>query len=325
MTERKNGRGFALITALAVLMLLSMLGAAYLQYMTIEADEAKLDLRTLRARTAAEAGVRAAMAQLEAEFAGPGGLLEGSRTLSYACPVYTWNPDGGLVADERYESAVTVTVTDESARINLNHAPVRLLGAALGVDGATARAIRASLPHEGGAASAGPGARQWLASAGDLLARGLVTEEQFNALDRSLFTTASVADPGQPVGYLNLNGASYQVLAALMDVPVETAEAAAQSRPFVTIEDAAAAAGKDLLTFNLPPDPAAPGDPPADITFETNSFRIVSMAEVRRAGHTGRGTVEAVAAFDSTGRLVVTRWTAGITEDTVTESPGDEA
>jgi type II secretory pathway component PulK len=194
--------------------------------------------------------------------------------------------------------------------INLNHAPPRVLQAILGVDGDTARKIRSALPAQEGAG----GAQRWLASPSDLVSRGLISPAAFAALPKRFVTVYSVADHAQPLGFLNLNAAAPEVLAAVLDIPVDAAKTAASKRPFRSLADVVAAAGKEPASFNYKPPPDAPDTLPKQLSLESRCFRIVSeaaLSELRPDGVEIRAThrrVEAVVAFDPDGSPHVTFW-----------------
>jgi type II secretory pathway component PulK len=108
----------------------------------------------------------------------------------------------------------------------------------LNIDGATARKIRGSLPvprlfEDQTAASE----KRWLAGVDELVSRGFLTQEQLDRVDPALFTTYTVSDHAKPERFLNVNAAPAPVLAALFDVPLETAEAAMAQRPFLSLAD----------------------------------------------------------------------------------------
>src|SRR6185436_12483754 len=110
----------ALVAAIAMLVIFAMLGTAYIGYMSIEFDQAKLQLHEVRARNLAEAGVYAAIGEARAAIA-RGEAPKPSISVS----LNEYRPEaGGLGA---YPQAVTVKIFDESARVNLNAAPAAVL------------------------------------------------------------------------------------------------------------------------------------------------------------------------------------------------------
>lgn len=333
--ERKREGGAALFIAIALLGVFTLLGIYYVNYMLIETDAQRHEIKQIRARLAAEAGIQAALADLrhihglygDAGLDGDAGLLD--RTLRYDVPVYEriqGAPAPGFDQSDVRKAHVSVTLTDESSRINLNHAPPSVLQLALGVDGATARAIVGSLPRsrteqaaeEGAPAAASseadaetPGAA-WLIDPKDLVSRGFLTPEAFAEIDPAWITTESVLDHDRPWGHLNINRAPARVLAAALDIPEETAETLIEARPFSRIEAVAEAAGKPVATFNYRTHPWFPDGTPPAFTLETRALRVTStgvLAETRGVStRETRYTIEAVVHLDEDGRWTPVSW-----------------
>lgn len=270
--SRKNSRGVALFTALALLALFVLLGAVYMQYMTLEYDGAKLSTWDLHARTAARAGVSAAAGELVATLNAGDAQAPGGPKV-YEFPLY--KAAGGTELDSATGRfcRTTVSVVDECAKLNVNHAPVNALRLALDIPPDLARAIRQSMPAEGAAPSA---QHRWMVSLDELVTRpGLLGADDFAKLDKSLLTVQSVADPAEPGAHVNVNTAPAKVLEAVLDISPETAQhlvAARQERPFQSVEELASAAGKTPDFFNV--------RPPQELAFESNCYRIVCDAEV---------------------------------------------
>ena len=130
-----------------------------------------------------------------------------------------------------------------------------------------------------------------------------------------MLTTWTVADHAAPAGYLNVNAAPVEVLAAILDMPLETAQQVAEKRPFATFTALVQAAGKDPATFNIKPDAAEAAAWPAALTGESHCFRIVSdgtaasTAKDREYDRAG-ARVEAVVLFRGVDYEVVF-WNAG--------------
>jgi len=62
--SQQGQKGVALLTALVLLFLFTMLGAAFIRYMTITLEETRYDIRIIRASQAATAGVQAAIGEI---------------------------------------------------------------------------------------------------------------------------------------------------------------------------------------------------------------------------------------------------------------------
>ncbi|MCP4640320.1 MAG: general secretion pathway protein GspK [bacterium] len=307
-TRRRNG-GFALLVALGLLAIFVALGTAWLRYMALEQMQSRGETGKVVARTAARGGIEAAMAQIGASLkSGDVAPLLG-QALEVRLPAYrTIKGQGaGYTADRRAESVVTVTISDECARVNLNHAPTRVLRGLFGEDGRTARLIRQALPREDGS---GEG-RIWFTSVDELVTRNLVDAETLAAIGEDLLTVYSVGDRENPSQYINVNTASEAVLAAVLGVDAETAAKVVAARPFASVGDLVAAAGKPAATFNVRPNPDTPEALPAALCFESRCFRITSSVEVSVIDSPrilGRASAEAVVCFDEDGQPEIRFW-----------------
>lgn len=320
----RRERGSALVFAIGLLSIFFIFGVAYVSRGVLTLDAADLNVRAARAREIAAAGVYAAVGELGR---GVRNGREGDAlgNVTYALPTYDAIYDGRSVAlaplgNRRAEALVTIS--DESGKVNLNHAPASVLQAVLGVDGATARAITASLPSGGGAGG------QWLAAPEDLVARGLLTPEQFAQVNLGLITTYTVVDHAMPGGHVNVNKAAAEVWAAMFGVPLDTAQKAYVKRPFTAVDGLLEALGK------LPPAPVAPVEnvdpnaaalepavvePPVPtavtgaLSFASRCFRLVSEGTYAHTGGNSEGKrararVEAVVQFDDAGNYSFVYW-----------------
>ena len=295
-TFRGERRGVALLTALAVLFVLTAMGAAYLSYMAMEVDKARIAMLRQRADHAAVAGVQAAIGELQRAMAGGSAeALASGDPIDFEPAVYTLE-DGVIVPDETYAVQARVRISDESARLNLNAAPTSALRVVLGVDGEMARRVRAHIAGEAGL----------LTDVDDLLTRGLLSPEQFAALDRSVMTVHSGPGPDPLHARINLNTATPKVIEAALGVTAEMAEQVAAARPFAGIEEAAAAAGKPASTFNYVGE--TPESPPRALAFRSSAFRIESDAIAERGSRRATAHVEAVVAFTAAHEPVCTYW-----------------
>ena len=312
--ERREGtEGIALVAALLLLVVFWLMGAAYLRATLIEVDRGRDETRQLRAQYAADGGVNVAIGQIEAALrANTVTDLIDQSPLALEMPVYMYEAQEGLVVDPDYRVEVSVAVSDECARLDLNQAPTSVLRAVLNIDGTRARDIRAGLPRAEGDASTGGGPRAWFTSVDDLVARRLLTPTEFDALDTELLTVYTMSDPGSPGRYLNLNSAPPRILAAVLDVPPETAQQVAAARPFANLDELVAAAGKDPAAFAVRPDPNVPGALPQGLGFGSDCYRIRSEASF--VGSNGQRAVsartEAVVVFVPGGKPVITYWSA---------------
>ncbi len=282
----------ALVAAIGLLVVFAMLGTAYIGYMTLEYDEAGIQLHEVRARTLAEAGVYAAIGEAQAAIA-RGEVPKGEYPI--ALSAYRQEATG----QGAYPQTVRVAVSDESARVNLNYAPVSLLRA-MGLSENAAKAVedyRAS------------GKR--LASLDALRSEGLVDAQTMQALKRDLFTVYTGSDPRQPHSYLNLNTAPDAVLASVFGISAEEAAALAAKRPFASWADAVQKVGREPATFNVAAPQYASRDMPAALALTSRCFRFVSLVEMDMPGGTGRPVhagVEAVVALLENGTYTIRYW-----------------
>ncbi len=309
-------RGSALVFAIGMLAIFFALGVAYVNSGTLVLADADYDVRAARAREIAAAGIQAAVGDLQKGVLN-GRVNDALGKATYAIPAYGAINDGDaptLKVLSNRKSEAEVTLSDESGKVNLNHAPASLLQAVLGVDGAAARAIRGSLPGPGNAEG------QWLALPEDLISRKLLAAEKFAQVNPELVTTFTVADHAHPEQHVNVNKAAAEVWAALFNVPLDTAQKAYVKRPFTTMDGLLEALGK------VPPPPAdpnavpvAPVEPPvpASVTslvcFESRTFRLVSegLYANTTAGRDhlrARARVEAVVTFDENGNYTFVYW-----------------
>ncbi len=314
MGTRRGNQGAALLTALGLLVVLSMLGAAYVTYALLDRDRAEVVLGQTQARMAALGGFEAAVGTIQKAVADAQGQTPVPASLALTLPVYGTDrtvPQGVSVS-ERYASNVTVRIVDESAKVNLNHAPTRVLEALLGVDGNTARAIRASLPALPGE-PANPAGR-WLTSLDDLASRKLVSLDVLKKINRDFVTVYTVEDPANPVRFININSAAPDVLAAVLNIPLDAARAAAEKRPFTSLNDLVVATGVQPASFNVAPDPTTPDALPPALALKSTCFRIVVEAVVQDKTRPNAGPqdrLEAVVLFRDNGTYDVRYWFEG--------------
>jgi type II secretory pathway component PulK len=313
--RRDADSGVALLTALALLFLFSVLGASFVRSISIDMERTETELAEQRAAGFARGGVQAAIGEIAAALAAGEvpGVLAGPVEIQY--PVYRSQKatPAGIGPDESLRGRATFTVFDESGKVNLNHATPRVLRAVLGVDGDVARSIRGSLPL---AAAGSPANRAWFSNLSELSTRGLVPEPLYKKIDPELVTVYSVADHANAEEFLNVNAAPPQVLAAVLDIPLQAARALVERRPFGSLQEVCEAAGKDPSVFNG----GAVGEPAEgqglgrELAFQSRCFRIASEGVVAELGpgntefRPTRRRVEAVVVFDRVAGPQVTYW-----------------
>jgi len=311
---RDADHGVALLTALAFLFLFSMLGAALVRSISIDLERTETELAGQRAAAFARGGVEAAIGEIAAALAAgeAPNVLAGPVEIQY--PVYKADKSSpaGIGPAESLRGRATFTVTDESGKININHATPRVLKAVLGVDGTVARAIRGSLPLS--AATGSPANRAWFTNLSELSTRGLVPPRLYKKIDSKLVTVHSVVDHNHAEEFLNVNAAPAQVLAAVLDIPLQAAQALVDRRPFRGLQELCEAAGKDPSMFNGGAGAESAEGLGKEFAFQSRCFRIASEGVVAEVGpgnaefRPTRRHVEAVVVFDRLAGPQVTYW-----------------
>ena len=318
--------GVALLTALALLFFFSVLGVTFVQSISIDLERTETELAAQRAAAFARGGVEAAIGEIAAALVAgeTPGVLAGPVEIQY--PVYRSDKSSpaGIGPDESMRGRATFTVTDESGKININHATPRVLKAVLGVDGTVARAIRGSLPLS--AATGSPANRAWFTSLSELSTRGLVPPGLYKKIDPKLVTVYSVMDHNNPEEFLNINTAPPQVLAAVLDIPVQAAQALTDRRPFRSLQELCEAAGKDPAMFNGGGAADSAEGLGRELAFQSRCFRIACEGVVAEVGpgnaefRPTRRHIEAVVVFDRLAGPQVTYWSEAA--ETAEAAPG---
>lgn len=294
-------RGAALVIALSLLATFSLLGTFYLHSMELELQSKTLDIRAMRARQAAVAGLQAAIGGLYTGI--EDGMLDVALGQGYEIPfpVYAGKmgqagPDApgtrNIEAHDTQITKATLSIEEESGKVNLNHAPASVLQLLLGIDGETARRLTSSLRQDGAG---------WLIHPDELVSRGFMDANAYDALDKKYVTTVSVLDHSAPAPYLNINRASSAVLAAVLDLPLERAEQLREAGPYASLDALGRAAEKNLQDLSIAP----------LLRTDSRCFRIRSTGVSDRAdgrGDTVTAAVEAVVIFDDNGVHHIISW-----------------
>ncbi|MBN2309090.1 MAG: general secretion pathway protein GspK [Candidatus Hydrogenedentes bacterium] len=317
MSRPSKAKGFALLTAIILLAVFSLMGSVWLRYMLLENDQTARGLKSLQAQYVANAGANAAIAELARALQSGDVAALLAEPPVVEVPIYSnvvARPNG-LEAVEKAPGLARITIEDENARINVNYAPTRVLSALFGVDGATARKIRTSLPRQDADEFAvGDEPAYWFTSTDELVTRGFVKARDFGPVSGDLTVHSVMGAEEAAAGYININTASQRVVQAVLGVDAERAKTVMAARPFASVAELSAAAGKPAATFNVRPDPATPDVLPKDLCFESRCFRIISAGSVSREGPAGsrqvyaRGWVEAVVYFGADGEPEIRFW-----------------
>lgn len=289
-SHRKSNSGMALVAAIGMLVVFAMLGTAYLGYMTLEYDQTGQEMRDVRARTLAEAGIYAGIGEAQAAIArGEAPKPE------YAIALNAYRQEA--TGPGTYPQSVRVQVSDESARVNLNFAP----GALLHNLGLPDNAVKAIADYRA--------AGKRLASLDSLKSEGLVDTATLQSVKRDQFTVYSGTDLRQPHSYINLNSVPEPILAAIFNVNAEEATALASKRPFTSWEDAVQKVGREPSTFSVASAQYATRDMPADLALNSRCFRLVSLVDMNMpGGRPASAGVEAVVSFLENGTYSIRYW-----------------
>lgn len=333
-----------MVLALSLLAIFGILGTAYVGYMNLSLMETDMGVRTARADQLAVAGVQIALEGLRQEVLNPNRYNIRGETARFELSTYhgiepaegggviatslglAEDPDGSI---QPRLAMANVTIYDESARININHAPASVLQRALKVDVNTARQVASSVP----AAGSGPDSK-WFLALDELIHPALLTQEQFDALDLAQLTVHSVGDHTKPTGYFNVNEASPTALAAVLNV---TEEQAIQ----IKAKAGDGAGFTSMQAFNdavaeVTGSPFSGAETKDALALESRCFRVVSEGRYAkildqaaydaaeadqkstyvRPG--GAGRVEAVFLFGDDGSYEVLHWS---TDRDVTAGP----
>lgn len=309
-TLRDERSGAALIIAIGMLFIISMLSIAYLNSMVLDYQRVGVIEASRQAEASAERAVHAAIAEIGALVMNvedvPESMNFESMALYEAAKEGTEPPS----VDETRRAVANIQITDESARLNLNYAPVRLLQAFLGVDGATARAIRGSVPRPGAPPTEDA---HFFLHVDELVSRGFMTREELEALPKDQLTVYTARNLTSPRGFININAVSPELLAAICNIDVEAATAVVEKRPFTSFQDFVDAVGKSPAAFNVTPAANQTDGVPPELALYSRCYRIRCEAEVQRTiarawDRLGADSIEAVVQFDREGRSQVLSW-----------------
>ncbi|MBM3289861.1 MAG: general secretion pathway protein GspK, partial [Candidatus Hydrogenedentes bacterium] len=298
---------------LAVLGIVVAFGFAMYDYTILDQQSLEVDINEDRALLDARSGVQEAIAQLQdAIAAGNTDTLLG-KDIAVAVSIYRLDgkqPDAAPSVDEHYNSEVTVKISDECAKMNVNLAPPAVLMSMLKIDGEAARQVRERLPRLDGSAGPADGRRRWLASLDDLAGLKVLPAEALTPERAADLTVFSALDLTAPAGYVNLNTASKAVLEAALGVTPDVADKVMLARPLTSAEALFAAAGKDANGFNFKPAPDNPGGLPKELAFTSRCFRVTSAARLTKSssGKSATATVEAVVQFPENAPPQIVYW-----------------
>ena len=276
--DRDGRRGTALIFAISMLALFSALGMFYVRYMNLEIDKANNELRMKRARQIAVAGVTSAAADIQQYLKNPT-MRPVNFGITYHLNLPTYRSitvgEEGAEADHLGAPRLAesrITIYDESAKVNINHAPASVLQNVLGLSGDVARSIAASVPRDGDSSD-----KQWYLELRELRARGLISAEDFDeATLAEALTTYTVVNHRQATGHINANKASSKVLAAYLGITEEQVAGVKAKGPFSSAD----ALQRALAEIVGPTVNTSAVDPA--LGFESRCFRVVCEGRYAR-------------------------------------------
>lgn len=310
--DRRGKRGAALVLALSLLAIFSILGTCYVKYMNLSLDEADFEVRRVRAEQLAAAGVAYAAEGLRMEMLFPDkGVQRGvtSEDIDFDSYLGITQGEEGILSEAMPAprlAIANVTIYDESARLNINHAAPDALQKVLGIDANTAREISAR--------------KDAYLAVDELVTRGPLNREQFDLLIPSLLTTYSIVDQTNPSRYLNVNEADPAVLGAVLNLSTDQAAQVKAKKPFASLS-----ALSDAITSVTGAPATGVIENPA-LALKSRCFRVVcesryavkldeqAHAEAPEAEKShylrdgARGRVEAVLFFDDDGSYRVLQW-----------------
>jgi type II secretory pathway component PulK len=276
----RDRKGVAMLTALGILMILGLLGSAFVAHMRLESAYSGRDTQQLKAQYLAVAGVEDAIARLHAD--------------SPLVDAYTdaWWTGSSPKMIPLGEGGYTFTVIDESSRMNVLKASPQELGVLMGGDKESVDAVvnfRSS--HE------------------------IFTLEDFVAADLNDDAFSKLAADGAVLDNdkININTAGVAVLAALPAMDAEAAQTIVEFRKGPdgmegTSDDFVFAAPADLVkTPGLTPLRVAPAIPMLKVN--STLFRVESVGSVLKGVRTiGSRKITAVIRRDKEGTIHIDSW-----------------
>jgi len=303
-TDIQKNDGVALLTVLGMLLVFVMLGTAYVRYMSIEVEKARYELMDTRSENLASGGIYAAIGEIQKAIV-TGDSIRDAYTISL--PAFRFE------GKERtpYPQTITVRVMDESGRVNLNHASPQLL-IALGLTKSQVAALHKSVSRKG----KNP---RWLVSVDELRTRDIMDGQEFNQLNKNLFTVFTAETPKKPKGFININTANTRILAAIFNIDKVEAQTLAGKRPFKSWGEVVSKIGREPSTFNISNREYDARSMPPELSLTSRCYRLVSeVAMVIQPATSSKGlhrAVEAVVLFDSQGNESIRYWNEHPTDE----------
>lgn len=275
----KFNRGVALIIAISLLGIFSLLGMYYVRSSEIDLKRVGLLLDELRVREYTNAGLNVVIAEIEKHWVnGTIDDLLNKGEFQIEIPYYTliYKGEGkrNLDTSDTNEVSVKAKIFDESGKANINLAPVSVIQKILKVDGDTARQLKSKLDKQSGG--------KWLYVLDEIYTRGVSLngvnlEEIYENL-----STWNAGNPENPIPYLNINRATPEVLKAVFNLNDAEVEKVLSARPFRTLEEFVNLVGKDPSTFNIKIGNFLDSKWVFPFTGSSNSFRIILNGELRK-------------------------------------------
>lgn len=273
-------KGIAIISALGVLVILGLLASVFSAHMRLESAYSTKDAQDFKAHYLAVAGIQDAIARLRADPP----LVD-----AYG---ENWWPGVSPDMTPMGEGGYTLTISDESARINVFSASPQTLSAILGGD---KEALGAVLNYRSSAVHF---------SVEDLMGAGLPAD----ALSRVITLGTTIGD-----GKVNINTANADVIAALPGMDPDAAQLVVEFRRGAdgiegTGDDYVFSGPENLSNVpGLTPVRTAPAIPL--IKFNTDIFRVESVGSIYKGTQiVSNKRITAVLHRDENGNVNIMSW-----------------
>lgn len=275
---RRKNIGVALLLAISVLGLFSMLGMYYVRDSELELRRTQMYIDDIRANIYADAGVQLAMAELQrawhndtlVNFSTMNRILEVE--IPYYKSFYLGKSGSRIEPSDTYKAKIHIEFFDESGKININCSSAGLLQKVMNVDGETARQIVGRLNQSAPK-------QKWFYLQEDLI--NFLPNIQADQVFFENVSTWNAGNPAKPISYLNVNAMSDKVFSAVFNIPLEETTQILSKRPFATVSDLVTAIGRDPATFAIKLDPNI-SHWQFPLTNKSSSFRVLVKAETSR-------------------------------------------
>ena len=275
----KSNTGVALIIAVSLLGIFSLLGMYYVRSSEIDLKRVSLLLDDLRVREYTRAGLNVVLTEIEKRW-GNGTIEEliskgeFQVDVPYYISIYKGDRKVELDVSDTVRVSVRIKVYDESGKVNINLVPVSVIQKILKVDGETARRLKSEFDLQSGG--------RWLYVLDEIYSKGVSPDNiSLEDINKSL-STWNAGSPDNPIPYLNVNKASSDVLKAVFNLNDAEVEKVISARPFESLEELINLIGKDPSSFNIKIGNLSDTKWAFPFTGKSNSFRVILTGELKR-------------------------------------------